>query len=353
MFRKQSFFKNILVVVSILTISFIFCLILTKLFAINEQITIIFLFAIYLISIFTDGYLSGIIAAFIVMFLVNYAFTYPYFAVNFTIPENFISAIIMISVSLMTSTLTTQLKHQEYIKAESEKERMRANLLRSVSHDLRTPLTTIYGASSTILENQNTISEEQINKMLKGIQEDSEWLIRMVENLLSITKIDNGKIKIFLTPTVLEELIDSVIIKFKKRYPNQNIEINIPDEMIIINMDPILIEQVITNILENAIHHARGMTKLLLRVYKHENQAIFEVSDNGCGINDDKLKNIFKGFYETKEHPADSHRRNVGIGLSVCATIIKSHGGTISAENRSTGGATFRFSLNLEEPTNE
>lgn len=353
MIRTRSWSRNLLITASILLISFLFCLILTKLFEINEQITIIFVFAIFLISLLTDGYLYGISAAFIVMFLVNYAFTYPYFAINFTIPENFISAIIMISVSLMTSTLTTQLKLQEAIRAESEKERMRANLLRSVSHDLRTPLTTIYGASSTILENLTSISDDQKIKMIRGIQEDSEWLIRMVENLLSITKIDNGKIKIILTPTVLEELIDSVVVKFKKRYPNQPIEISIPDEMIIIMMDPILIEQVITNILENAIHHAKGMTKLQLRVYVLGNQAFFEISDDGCGINEDKLKNIFAGTYASSEHSSDSQRRNVGIGLSVCATIIKSHDGVISAENRSSGGATFRFSLNLEESINE
>lgn len=353
MVRSQSRVKNLLIVLSILVISFIFCLVLTELFAINEQITIIFVFAIFLVSLFTDGYIYGILAAFIAMFLVNYAFTYPYFAVNFTIPENFISAIIMISVSLMTSTLTTQLKHQEAIKAASEKERMRANLLRSVSHDLRTPLTTIYGASSTILENQNTISEEQKIKMLKGIQEDSEWLIRMVENLLSITKIDNGKVKIILTPTVLEELIDSVVVKFKTRYPNQDIEIQIPDEMVIIMMDPILIEQVITNILENAVHHAKGMTKLKINIYTHANQAHFEISDNGCGIKEERLQNIFTGIYDSSEYSPDSQKRNAGIGLSVCSTIIKSHGGEISAKNKINGGALFHFTLNLEDSSNE
>lgn len=96
---------------------------------------------------------------------------------------------------------------------------MRANLLRAVSHDLRTPLTTIYGSSTTLLENSDAMTEEQKTTIVNGIKEDSEWLVRMVENLLSITRIDSGQVKIIKTPTILDELIDSVILKFKKDIP--------------------------------------------------------------------------------------------------------------------------------------
>lgn len=154
------------------------------------------------------------------MIAVNYAFTFPFFSINFMIPVNMISAIIMIVIAILTSTLTTQIKRHEAMKAEGEKERMRANLLRAVSHDLRTPLTTIYGSAATLLENRDTLEEEQKTKILQGIKEDSEWLVRMVENLLSITRIDSGNVKIIKTPIVLEELIDSVIVKFRKRYPD-------------------------------------------------------------------------------------------------------------------------------------
>lgn len=230
---------------------------------------------------------------------------------------------------------------------------MRANLLRAVSHDLRTPLTTIYGASSSIIENYDKLSDAQKLQMTKGIKEDSEWLIRMVENLLSITRIDSGAVKLIKTPTVLEELIDSVIIKFKKRYPEQRVNIDIPDQLVVIPMDAILIEQVVINILENTIHHAKGFTKLSLRVFSIGQKAIFEITDDGCGIPPEKLDHIFSGYNDKFESTSDTQPRNAGIGLSVCATIVKAHGGDITAENAKGGGAVFRFSLTTEDALDE
>ena len=189
--------------------------------------------------------------------------------------------------------------------------------------------------------------------MLKSIQEDSEWLMRMVENLLSITRIDSGRIKIIKTPTVLDELIDSVMTKFASRYPGQEVLLDIPDEIVVIPMDTILIEQVLINLLENAVLHARGMTTLSLKVFTLGKQAIFEIADDGCGISEDRLKHIFSGSYDAQEESSDSRKRNAGIGLSVCATIIKAHGGDISAKNRKEGGAVFRFTLDKEDVTDD
>ena len=175
----------------------------------------------------------------------------------------------------------------------------------------------------------------------------------MVENLLSVTKIEEGKVKLIKTPTVLDELIDSVIVKFKKHYPTQEIDLDIPEEIVLIAMDAILIEQVLINLLENAVQHATGMTKLSLKVYVIDNKAIFEIKDNGCGIAKERLETIFQGNYEKSESLYDSQKRNAGIGLSVCATIIKAHDGSIHVENNKDGGAKFRFSLDIEEMNNE
>lgn len=341
--------RDCLITLISLICAFGLSLLFQYIFDVREHITTVFVFAVFLISLLTEGYIYGILATFIGTIAVNYAFTFPYFALNFTIPVNLISGIIMIAVSILTSALTTKLKHHEAMKTESEKERMRANLLRAVSHDLRTPLTTIYGSSTTLLENSEAMTDEQKIKIVEGIKEDSEWLVRMVENLLSITRIDSGQVKIIKTPTVLEELIDSVVLKFKKRYPSQKVEIEIPDDMVIIPMDAILIEQVVVNILENAVQHAEGMTKLTLRVFILGKQAIFEIKDNGCGINLKKLETIFSGYYTSDDGITDSQKKNAGIGLSVCATIIKAHGGSINAENIKTGGAVFRFALDTEE----
>lgn len=346
----KKYIKNSLITLISLIGAFGLSLLFQYIFDVQEHITTVFVFAVFLVSLLTDGYLFGVLAAFISTVAVNYAFTFPYFALNFVIPVNLISGIVMIAIAILTSALTTKLKQQEALKMESEKERMRANLLRAVSHDLRTPLTTIYGSSTTLLEDSGKMTEKQRIKIIAGIKEDSEWLVRMVENLLSITRIDSGQVKIVKTPTVLEELIDSVILKFKKRYPAQQVQIEIPDEVVIIPMDAILIEQVIVNILENAVQHARGMTRLKLHVFTLGDKAIFEIKDNGCGIHPKRLGTLFTG-YDTSEI-ADS-QKNAGIGLSVCATIIKVHGGSIKAENMKTGGAVFRFTLDTEKINDE
>lgn len=344
--------KNSLISFLILCGSFIICLLVQTFFQTDTLIPAIFVLAVFLVSFITEGYIYGVCSALLSVLALNFAFTFPFFEFNFTIPENLISAIIMIIVTIITGTLTTKIKRQEALKAESDKERMRANLLRAVSHDLRTPLTTIYGSSSAILDNYNSFSEEQKIKMLCGIKEDSEWLTRMVENLLSVTRLDSGNVKIIKSPVVLEELIDSVLQKFKKRYPKQSVTIDIPDDFITIPMDALLIEQVLINLLDNAARHAEGMTMLELRVFTIGEKAVFEISDDGCGIAPERLENLFNG-YGTVPHTPTDNKTNSGIGLSVCASIVKAHGGTIRAQNQKSGGMIFRFALDTEDLNDE
>ena len=349
----KKYIKNFLLMIGILSISIVVSIVLQNVLAIDNHIATVFVFAVFLVSLLTDGYFFGILTAFLGVLAVNFAFAFPYFAFNFTIPENFLSALIMIIISLMTSALTTKLKRWQELKAEGEHEKMRANLLRAISHDLRTPLTTIYGSSSAILDSYDTLSDESKRKMVSGIKNDSQWLISMVENLLSVTRIDSGKVKLIKSPTVLEELVDSVLLKFKKRYPEVQVDIEIPDDVVIIPMDALLIEQVIINILENAVYHAVGMSALKFNVFVLDGKAIFEISDNGCGIDKDKLDKLFTGYHVGSAQSADTKRRNAGIGLSVCDSIIKAHNGIISAQNAKEGGAIFRFALDVAESDGE
>lgn len=347
--KKSMIIKNIKLTSVILAVCFAICLVLHKSMKADTLIPAIFVLGSFLVSAVTDGYTYGIIAAFVSMLAVNYAFTFPFFKFNFTASENLISAIIMIAVAFITSALTTKLKVQEAVRAENEKEKTRSNLLRAISHDLRTPLTTIYGSSSALIENKDSFTEEQKEQILKGISQDSQWLSRMVENLLSITKIDNGNMKITKTPTAVDELVDSVLIKFNNRYPDCNVNVETPEEFAVVPMDPLLIEQVIINMLENAVHHAKGMTKLSLKVFVSPKRAVFQIKDNGCGISEKKLKTLFTGSCNVDDEGADSKRSNAGIGLSVCSTIIKAHGGYIEAQNLKHGGAVFRFALDMED----
>lgn len=208
-------------------------------------------------------------------------------------------------------------------------------------------------SASTIIENYDALSDEKKLDILNGIQKDSIWLIRMVENLLSITRVDSSNVKLIKNPVVVEELVDSAFAKFKKSYPKRAVELSIPDDFVIISADAMLIEQVLLNLLENAVQHATGMTKLMLKISVVESKAVFEVIDNGCGIEKYKLKDIFTGYYKTDDEPSENQKRCMGIGLSVCAAIIRAHGGEISARNAKKGGMIFRFSLDLEEASNE
>ena len=278
----------------------------------------------------------------------NWAFTYPYWAFDLISPECISSAVVMLIVATMTGALTTRLKQQEKLKAEAEKERMRGNLLRAVSHDLRTPLTSIYGACSAIIENYDTIPKEKQLRLLRDMQTDSQWLKRMVENLLSVTRVDADTVRLSKHSVVLEELIDALLVKFHKHYPDTRVQVAIPEEFISIPMDPVLIEQVLMNLLENAVFHAHGMNNLWLRVELKNRKAVFYVEDDGCGIHQDRMNNLFTGLLDS-EAPVDSTRNNMGIGLSVCRTIIKAHGSELKADNRPGGGATFRFALEMEE----
>lgn len=340
--------RDFVIVIVVVGLAFLLNLFLQQLFDTRSLIPMIFVLGVFLVSLQTQGYMCGILASLISVLLVNYAFTYPYYEFDLLSPECVASAIVMLIVAIMTGALTTQVKRQEKMRAESEKEGMRANLLRAVSHDLRTPLTSVYGASSTIIEHYDLLEKNKKVKLLQEIQEDSQWLIRMVENLLSVTRIDGANVQVKKTPTVLEELIDAVLVKFRKRCPEQVVELEMPDDFISIPMDAMLVEQVLINMLENAVDHAKGMTRLVLRVMAQEDKAVFEIIDDGCGIAPDRLENLFTGFMGNSAPPADGNRNNMGIGLSVCSTIIKAHGGDIQAENRPEGGAVFRFVLEME-----
>lgn len=347
--KIKSYLKDASLMLLILIASFSVVILLQKSFETGAIAQMIFVMAVFLVSLVTHGYVYGISASLISVLAVNYAFTFPYFEFNFSLPENLFSGIVMLFVSVMTSTLTTNIKKQEHMRAENEKEKVRANLLRAVSHDLRTPLTSIYGSCSTIIENYDSLNKEQQVKLLSEVCSDAEWLNRMVENLLSVTRIDSEKVSVKKVPTVLEELIDTVLVKFKKHYPSQPVTVEIPENFIIIPMDSILIEQVIINLLENAVYHARGMTELILRVYTKEKRAIFEIIDNGCGIPRGKQENLFSGICEKNTAAVDRNKNSMGIGLSVCATIVKAHGGEICAESIPGKETKVWFSLETED----
>ncbi len=313
--------------------------------------SMVFLFAVFLVSRFTEGYLYGTVASVISIVLVNFFFTEPIFGLNFTMAGYPLTIGCMLVVAITTGALTTQTKRQNEVKLSAEKEKMRGNLLRAVSHDIRTPLTSIMGASSALLDNTGEIASSEQTKLVRGIYEEAQWLLRMVENLLSVTRIDEEhKADIQKTEEAAEEILAEAVAKFRKRYPDMEVRVKVPEDYIQVSVDPILIEQVLINLMENVVHHAGNVNCIMVELKKESGVAVLEVADDGNGIKEDILPYIFSGsFYHNYEAGGDK-RRNMGIGLSVCQTIVKVHGGTMTAENKKKPetGAIFRFTLPVD-----
>ena len=229
------------------------------------NIALIYILALIIIARITSGYVFGIISALFCVIFINWCFTYPYFKVNFQISGYPVTFVFLLSISLIISTLTTQLKKQDKMILEREraineadKERIRANLLRAISHDLRTPLTSIIGSSDSFIENYQNLTDPEKQSLVSSINEDSHWLLNMVENLLSVTRIqdDTGTVK--KEDEVVEEVVSEAIIRLKRRLPDIEIHVSAPEDVLIIPMDSLLIEQVLMNLMENAFVHSES-----------------------------------------------------------------------------------------------
>lgn len=317
------------------------------------NIALVYITALVMIARFTTGYFYGILASLIGVICVNYLFTYPYFALNFTLTGYPITFLFMLIISITISTMTTQIKAQgrvlverEKLLMEAEKEKMRANLLRSVSHDLRTPLTGIIGNSSTYIDNRDTLTEKEKLAIVSHINDDSNWLLNMVENLLSVTRIDERSMGIATSLESVEEVAAEAIQRLRKRLPHADIHVQVPEEYLLIPMDAMLIEQVIINLLENAIIHSRSTLPVELTVTDTADTVTFQVKDYGVGISPERLNTIFDGSPYTPESASDVHK-GMGIGLSICKTIITAHNGKIRAYNHE-HGCIFTFTLPKE-----
>lgn len=323
-----------------------------------SNITVIYTLALILIALGTTGYWYGITSSLYCVIAVNYFFSYPYFHFNFSLDGYPITFIGMLAISLLTSATTTTLKKQRHAMADrekaladAEKEKLRANLLRAVSHDLRTPLTSIIGSSSSYLENYAELSDEERTELVSNIKDDSQWLLNMVENLLTVTRIDdNSTDKVKKSPEVVEEVISEAIQRLKKRLPDIRIRVSMPNDFLMLSMDPTLIEQVLINLMENAFIHSGSQEPIDLIICGSKDSITFTVRDYGNGVDEEQLPYIFEG-QRTASRTNDGHK-GIGIGLSICKTIIRAHGGTITAANH-TDGAEFAFTLPKEKENND
>lgn len=232
----------------------------------------------------------------------------------------------------------------------AKNEQLRANLLRSISHDLRTPLTAISGSAGILLSHGESLNEEKKKKLYHDIYDDSLWLINLVENLLSVTRIEDGTMHLNMTTELIDEVVHEAIEHVRREDMSHHIEVIQEEEFILVKMDARLMMQVIINLVDNAIKYTPKRSHITIHIYKQKQTVYIDVKDDGKGISDEMKPHIFDMFYTGQMKVADS-RRSLGLGLALCKSIIHAHQGTLSVLDNQPKGAILRVTLPIEEVT--
>lgn len=238
------------------------------------------------------------------------------------------------------------LKHEQEILMEKELEHIRSDFLRSISHDLRTPLTGIIGACSMLDESSGiTLSKSSRHELIESINTEAEWMMRTVENLLSVTRVGSSSPQLNKSPEPIEEILSAVLSKAARRFPQVEIRVSQPDEFIMIPVDPVLIVQVLMNLIENAVKYSGSASGIELSAQEKGEYVAFIVRDHGGGIKKENINTLF----EPSACRSGDSTHGMGLGLSICKSIIVAHGGIIEGHNAKDGGAVFTVLLPKEE----
>lgn len=255
--------------------------------------------------------------------------------------QNTFIHVVMSQISVVLDRMRISEK-QKRIQMEMQKERLRADMLRSISHDFRTPLAGIMGLTSTAIDNYDKISDEVRKNFLQSIYDDADWLNELVENILQTTRFEEGKARLKVEEEAAEEIITAAVTYVKKHARKYNIHVNIPDEIILINVDGILIRQIIINLLNNAINYSPNGSDIAVSLYREKEKVVFEVKDNGPGILQEEMEHVFDRYYKGNSRNT-SNRKGMGLGLSLCKSIVEAHGGRIHIHNYEPHGTIVDF----------
>lgn len=324
-------------------------------FKINDlNFLIIYVLGILLTAVFTKGLIYSTALSIISVFGYNFFFTVPRYTFHFTDSKYLVTFILMFLVGFGISLVTYQLKKRMMqvsnlniekmnLKNEADKELMKATLLRSMSHDLRTPLTTIKNGAEIIRDCSN-IEETDKNEILSDIILKSEWTIRLIQNLMSLTHIDSTSLTVKKTAEAIEEVIPQAIRNVNGVLKDRIIHYELPTEMLLVPMDATLIMQVIGNILNNAATYTAEDGNIWIQVWNTGKNAMFRISNDGAAIKEEDLSHIFEMYYTSGDSKKEGSN---GLGLAICKLIVTAHGGQIEAR-QANNRAIFEFSLPME-----
>lgn len=320
----------------------------------EANIIAVYILGVLIISIITSSWMYSFLASVISVLAFNFLFTIPRFTLRAYDPSYPVTFGIMFLVALITGSLASRMKEYARESAQAamqiEKEQLRADLLRSISHDLRTPLTSISGNASNLLSNENEFSQETRMQIYGDIYDDSMWLIKLVENLLSVTRIEDGRMDLRMSAELMDEVIAEAMRHTDRNRDGRKIEVSSDEEFILGKMDARLIVQVVINLVDNAVKYTPEGAQIRIHTGKKDGMVVVSVSDTGPGIPDEQKSKVFDMFYTGTNRAADG-RRSLGLGLGLCRSIIRAHGGEIWVSDNKPQGAVFTFTLPAEEVT--
>ena len=235
-------------------------------------------------------------------------------------------------------------EERNQIALQTQRESLQANLLRAVSHDLRTPLTNINGSVGILMGKDQTLKPEVREQLYTAIDDDTNWLINMTENLLAATQLETDRTKLKTAPELLEDLFQSAVRQLDRRARDHHISVNLEDQTLMASMNAGMIQRVIINMMNNAIQYTPKDSHIILSGTRRKDWVEISVSDDGPGIPDEAKKHLFDLFYTAEQGKPDS-KRGLGLGLHLCQSIVNAHGGTITVSDHAPSGTTFRFTL--------
>lgn len=235
-------------------------------------------------------------------------------------------------------------EERNQIALQTQRESLQANLLRAVSHDLRTPLTNINGSVGILMGKDQTLKPEVREQLYTAIDDDTNWLINMTENLLAATQLETDRTKLKTAPELLEDLFQSAVRQLDRRARDHHISVDLEDQTLMASMNAGMIQRVIINMMNNAIQYTPKDSHIILSGTRRKDWVEISVSDDGPGIPDEAKKHLFDLFYTAERGKPDS-KRGLGLGLHLCQSIVNAHGGTITVSDHAPSGTTFRFTL--------
>ena len=267
-----------------------------------------------------------------------------------TQPDAFTSSVLFSILGECALALESLRNAEEKEKAAvlAKNEQLRANLLRSISHDLRTPLTSISGNADTLLHSYNVLDEQTRKQIFTDIYDDAQWLTGLVENLLSITKISDGSVKLRLSDQVVDDIVSEALRHIDRRSAEHHITVDCGDEPLLVRVDAGLIMQVLINLVNNAIKYTPAGSNIWVTAALREDAVEICVSDDGHGIPNELKERVFEMFF-TGGNPIGDSRRSLGLGLTLCQAIIHAHHGEITLKDNSPHGCIFSFTVPLSE----